>query len=109
MNGRLVAVVSNLRVSWSFLLPRGVWGFRVLTTNESSRNFSPVKAWTERKATGRSQKRMELLQTVPEELETLSVMTDQSFELLDYIELSATAFQFVAQRIKNRERETWNL
>jgi hypothetical protein len=71
--------------------------------------MSQLKIWTE--ASGRRERKRAggLLQTVPEELVSLSALKDQSFELLDHMGLSAKAFELIAQRIKNRESEMRSL
>ncbi|KAG0705304.1 hypothetical protein DFH29DRAFT_907177 [Suillus ampliporus] len=68
-----------------------------------------LKAWTESEDQTYGVQRTLLPETVPEELRQLSVVKDYSFELLDHMGLSAQAFQIIAQRIRSRESEMWNL
>lgn len=55
------------------------------------------------------QRKGRVVEAVPHELEDLSNMDDQSFELLDNEGRSAQALEIIARRIKGREKEMWNL
>ncbi|KAG1719400.1 uncharacterized protein EDB91DRAFT_464219 [Suillus paluster] len=68
-----------------------------------------LKAWTEAEDQMYGVTKTLLPEEVPEELRKLSVVKDYSFELLDHMGLSAQAFEIIAQRIKSRESEMWNL
>ncbi|OAX35516.1 hypothetical protein K503DRAFT_773404 [Rhizopogon vinicolor AM-OR11-026] len=68
-----------------------------------------LKKWIKYGDPSYAQSKKKLAWTVPEELQKLSPMKDHSFELLDHMGLTAQAFEFIAQRIKSRERTMWNL
>ncbi|KAG1843270.1 hypothetical protein DFJ58DRAFT_915994 [Suillus subalutaceus] len=68
-----------------------------------------LHAWIETGDTTYRKRKGRIVDGVPAELEELSGMTDQSFELLDKTGRSARAFEIIARRIRSRERKMWNL
>lgn len=68
-----------------------------------------LHAWIESGDVTYRQRKGRIVEEVPTELEQLSGMVDQSFELLDDTGRSARAFEIIARRIKGRERKMWNL
>jgi hypothetical protein len=68
-----------------------------------------LHAWIETGDATYRHRKGRIVEDVPTELEQLSGMVDQSFELLDDTGRSARAFEIIARRIKGRERKMWNL
>jgi hypothetical protein len=69
-----------------------------------------LKAYIKKRADmKRGEQRLPLVNAVPAELAELSPLGDNTIELLDHMGRSAQAFEIIAQRIKSRESQMWNL